>query len=146
MNIDRILCPIDFSDSNSAANDYACMLADATAGQIVYLHCWLPNVYETSPAYVDTLAEQERLLGELKSFVHPNHDDIKASYVVEMGSPTEKIVDFANDNGIDLIIMGTHGRTGIRRLVMGSVAEAVVQNADCPVLALKSRTGAHLEA
>ncbi len=137
MDIKRILCPIDFSDFNQAANEYASVLAKSTGASIVYLHVSLPDVSYGTYMYVDMEqqeAEDKKRLEEIK----PSIEGIEASYVVEFGSPTDRIVEYAAENDIDLVVMGTHGRTGLRRVIMGSVAEAVVRKAECPVLALKS--------
>ena len=138
MNIKRLLCPIDFSEFNRSANEYASMLAKSTGAKIVYFHAYLPDVYETPPAYFDAEKETSRLLKKLKEFIQPAHEDIDAQYVVEPGTATSAIVQYAAENNVDLIVMSTHGRTGFSRLIMGSVAEAVVRKADCPVLALKA--------
>ena len=140
MNINRILCPIDFSEFNSAANEYASMLAQSTGARIIYLHAYVPDVYETPPAYFDAAKETRDLTRKMEEFVKPVGGGVASSYVIEFGLPTDRIVHYANENEIDLIVMGTHGRTGLRRVLMGSVAEAVVRKANCPVLALKSDT------
>lgn len=138
MNIKRILCPIDFSIFNKAANEYACELAASTGAEIVYLHSWLPNALEQTPMYFEADKEAERLQKLIEEFIEPTNKSINASWIIEFGSPTDRIVEYASENNVDLIVMGTHGRTGLRRLVMGSVAEAVVRRASCPVIAVKS--------
>lgn len=137
MNIKKILCPIDFSDFNESANAYASVLAKSTGAEIVYLHVSLPDVPFGSYAYVDPEQEEKQVLKQLET-IRPTVDGIRASHVVECGPPKDRIVEYANENEIDLIVMGTHGRSGLGRLLMGSVAEAVVRKAECPVLALKS--------
>ena len=137
MNIKKILCPIDFSDFNESANAYASVLAKSTSAEIVYLHVSLPDVPFGSYAYVDPEQEEKQNLKQLKT-IRPTVDGVRASHVLECGSPNDRIVEYANENDVDLIVMGTHGRTGLGRLLMGSVAEAVVRKAECPVLALKS--------
>jgi universal stress protein A len=138
MHINKILCPIDFSDFNQAANEYACILAKSTGAEIVYLHASLPlaTTYG-SYGYIDMDEEAQRDQKRLEK-IKPTIDDIKASHEIRFGTPAVMIVDFANEHDVDLIVMGTHGRTGVRRVVMGSVAEAVVRRAKCPVLAIKS--------
>jgi nucleotide-binding universal stress UspA family protein len=81
-------------------------------------------------------ADERKRLEEIK----PTVEGVQASYEVEFGSPASMIVEFAQEHNVDLIVMGTHGRTGWRRIAMGSVAESVVRNVDCPVLAIKSET------
>lgn len=138
MNIKRILCPIDFSEYNQSANEYACALAQSTGAMIVYFYAHLSDVYSTPPKVFDTDEEMQKWTSKLQEFVKPAKDGIDAAYIVEFGIPTERIVHYANHHQIDLIVMSTHGRTGLSRVIMGSVAEAVVRKADCPVLAIKT--------
>lgn len=139
MNIKRILCPIDFSNFNEAANTYASLLAQSSGAEIIYLHVSVPEVPYGSYAYIDMRQEEENDRKRLEE-IKPTVAGVPTKHVVEFGLPSEKIVEYANENAIDLIVMGTHGRTGLKRVFMGSVAETVVRKADCPVLALKSGT------
>lgn len=138
MEIDRILCPIDFSENNHAANDYASALAKSSGARIIYLHAYIPDVYANPPAHFDADKEYQRVQEKLEAFVKPTEEDVQASYVVESGKATDAIVRYAGLNDIDLVVMGTHGRSGATRLVMGSVAESVVRHAKNPVLTVKS--------
>jgi universal stress protein A len=137
MDLKNILCPIDFSNFNQAANKYASMLADSSGAKITYLHVSLPDVAYGTYVYVDMNEQEARDRKRLEE-IKPTIDGIEAFYAVEFGSPSDRIVEYAKENGVDLIVMGTHGRTGLGRVIMGSVAEAVVRRAECPVLALKS--------
>ncbi len=139
MKLKKILCPIDFSDFSHAANEYASLLAESSGAEIIYLHVALPDVTFSSYAYVDLQKEAELDQKRLEE-IQPTIGGIKASHEIEFGSPSNTIADFADEHDVDLIVMGTHGRTGWRRVTMGSVAEAVVRNASCPVLAIKSKT------
>ena len=139
MQLNKILCPIDFSKFSNAANDYASLLAESSGAEIIYLHVSLPDVTVSSYAYVDLQQESSNELQRLEE-IKPTVSGVKASYEIEFGTPTTSIVKFANEHEVDLIVMGTHGRTGWRRVTMGSVAEAVVRSASCPVLAIKSET------
>jgi nucleotide-binding universal stress UspA family protein len=101
-------------------------------------------VYEEDIAYVegfgaylppaDLAGEKQRL-----DQVLPTLPEVPCRHALIMGHPADAIVQYAQnkDHGIDLIAMGTHGRTGLSRLLMGSVAEAVVRRAPCPVLTIK---------
>lgn len=139
MNIQHILVPIDFSESNQTLNGYASVLAQATGAKITYMHVSQPDVPYGSYAYIDVEQEEARDQKQLES-IEPTLPGIRAEHVVTLGAPAEKIVDYARENGVDLIVMGTHGRTGLRRALMGSIAESVVRHAECPVLALKPAT------
>jgi len=126
------LVPIDFSQPNHLANEYASELAMANHAQLIYLHAigdekkWVAH----SPAHQVTPDLQH-----LRS-IQPSFANVKASHIIEYGSPGETIVEFAKKNDIDLIVMGTHGRTGLSRVLMGGVAEQVVQRAPCPVMTI----------
>ena len=69
--------------------------------------------------------------------IKPTLDNVEYEHQLLLGHPADAIVDFATEHHIDLVVMGTHGRTGVARLVMGSIAEAVVRRAECPVLTVK---------
>lgn len=142
MNLNRILCPIDFSEYNHSANAYASTLASTTGARIIYLHAFLPDHFENPPAHFDAEKTEKQLTQKMEEFIKPDAEEIACSYVVENGLPAERIVAYANSNNVDLIVIGTHGRTGLRRLLMGSVAEAVVRRAECPVLAIKAEANA----
>jgi nucleotide-binding universal stress UspA family protein len=79
--------------------------------------------------------------GELKEKlqrVQPQDEDVAVSHLLEEGDPADQILRVAQEGGYDLVVMGTHGRTGLGRLLMGSVAEKVMRKAPCPVLVAKA--------
>lgn len=137
MDINRILCPIDFSDFNQAANEYASMLAKSCGASIVYLYVSQPQIPYDAYAYVNIESDLDADLRILKE-TKPTIAGVDASHVVEYGMASDRIVEYANHHDIDLIVIGTHGRTGLKRVLMGSVAETVVRKAECPVLAIKT--------
>jgi nucleotide-binding universal stress UspA family protein len=144
VHIQKILFPTDFSDTSSAALGHALMLAHRFDAVLTMLHAAAPNETakdlrfpEVDPAtdeFEDTLAEQlAQIVGaepsrkiRLERVVHRNPD------------PVEEICSFSTSNNIDLIIMGTHGRTGLRHLLSSSVTEHVVRSANCPVMTVKA--------
>lgn len=138
MNIKRILCPIDFSEFNQPANEYASMLARSTGARIIYLHAYIADPHATPPEFFEAEKTEAQLRKKLEEFVTPVGGGVASSYIVDYGLAAERIVNYANNYDVDLIVIGTHGRTGLSRIFMGSVAEAVVRNADCPVLAIKA--------
>jgi len=100
----------------------------------------LLDLYKDEPArrarIMTATLEHSQVL--LKQFCHAWVDPLpKVRYLVVNGNPFEKIVDAATDYRIDLIVLATHGRTGVKRLLIGSVAEKVVRHAPCPVLTIK---------
>jgi nucleotide-binding universal stress UspA family protein len=142
-----ILVAADFSGQSRAAFDVACSLADEKQSRLNVLHVVEPmpgaewpgsfgEVY-TMPlddeGRIPVVALQEKLRGSYA----PNRP-IDTSYHVGEGIVADEILREAQAVGAELIVMGTHGRTGLRRLLAGSVAEAVLRRARCPVLALHS--------
>ncbi len=137
MKIANILCPVDFSTTSREAIDHASTLARRHNADIHFVY-----VYE--PVYVggDTLGapiqpappDIEPIRQQLQA-VRPTGDgDITCHHELLFGFPGGALVGYAAAHNIDLIVMGTHGRSGVSRLLMGSVAEAVMRSATCPVL------------
>ncbi len=145
VQIQRILCPVDFSDSSDHAMRYAAALAENFKSELTLLHVVAPLVAalpgetalpNTLQANIDELAEacRERLeqtVGKLAPL------GLTVQHKVLNGVPFIEIIRYARDAEIDLIVMGTHGRTGLGHLLIGSVAERVVRKAPCPVLTVK---------
>ena len=142
----RILVPTDFSEPSDAALDYARALARTFGASLRVLHVVessLPagplgsEIYVADAAglYTAHASESESKLAEL---VTPaDRAGFNATTDVIPGSGAETIVSYAQAHGVDLIVMGTHGRTGLPHLFMGSVAEHVVRTAHCPVLTVR---------
>lgn len=131
--ITRILCPVDFSEPSMEALAYAEELALATKATLIVGHAFdKPATYElgdqTEPA--DESIKQQ-LLGI--------ESTVPLERYLHAGSPGKVICWLAEDQGCDLIIMGTRGRTGLSHLVFGSVAEYVLQHAHCPVMTIRIR-------
>jgi nucleotide-binding universal stress UspA family protein len=147
--IRRILCPLDFSRFSRHALDQAVALARECAAEITAFHVFAPApltavVPVGTPVVIDALrlspSRRATLLSEVREFTE--EVDCGGTVVhldVVEGDPVETILDRADAWPADLIIMGTHGRTGIERLVVGSVAERVIRRASCPVLTVPRR-------
>jgi universal stress protein A len=150
--LERILVPVDFSPGSHIALEYAAFLAAKVGASIDVLHVMEPHPYPAAEAVVQlgggavkqTLAEfarseagkaMEKLLADAEG--HPGIGSVKGR--LESGRPSEVIAQTAHDAGYDLIVMGTHGRTGLSRLFLGSVAEQVQRLARCPVLTVRLR-------
>ena len=140
----RIFCPIDFSDASRAAMEVAADLARRSGADLVLLHAYPIPGYTfpdgsvvASPKMMQDLADQaERHLQEWRG----DAAKIAGSPVTTqkaIGEPAAEIVAFARSAGVDLVVVGTHGRTGIEHALMGSVAERVVRRAHCPVLTVR---------
>jgi nucleotide-binding universal stress UspA family protein len=135
MNPKKILCPIDFSSFNHSANKLATLLAAQSGGEIIYLTVPEQNSAEDYQYAMERIAEKE--LDRLRAY-RPGLPTIPCDHIVKISSNTAKrIVEFAEEIEADLIVMATHGRTGLHRLLMGSVAEAVVRTAKCSVLTVR---------
>jgi universal stress protein A len=142
----HILVPIDFSPDAEEALDYACELA-AALGAVIHLVSALGPIGELplSQRMIDELSvEHRRGLDQLAA--RRRRQAAFAPPVVAAADPRDLILATAAQIDADLIVMGTHGRRGISRLVLGSVAEDIVRRAPCPVLAVRFGIGPlHLE-
>jgi nucleotide-binding universal stress UspA family protein len=148
MNIElkRILCPVDFSDNSLHALDYAIALAQRQEAELVLLHVVQPSLLSASmdpflPEYDMTVMENymdacKRQLKELTERVIAQ-DHPATTSALRTGTPFLEIVTAARELDSDLIVVGTHGRTGLAHVMIGSVAEKVVRKAPCPVLTVK---------
>jgi universal stress protein A len=138
----RILCATDFSDTAEAAWEIACDLARTHRADLVLVHAFteLPVYPEVAVAGVQRVWEEQRLwvqqaLDQRVGAARARGVEARALFAT--GPAPETIVDTATEERADLIVIGTHGRTGLTRLVIGSVAERVVRIAPCPVLIVK---------
>ncbi len=137
MNAKKILFPIDFSYASNAALPYAASLAKESNAQLLIAHVnELPSAYAGEMYYGLLNPSREELMGMLHN-VKPADSSTAVSYHLIEGNPVGAIVHFAKEENVDLIVIGSHGRTGIVRALMGSVAEGVVRKAHCPVLVYK---------
>jgi nucleotide-binding universal stress UspA family protein len=145
LRIERILCPVDFSEPSAKAYDYAYSLAKHYQAELLVEHVVQP-LQAAYPYYAfpevtlqDTWSslssEAEKGLRQLVS-AHARNG-LHPKCFVQQGLPWECILSFAEEKSADLIVMGTHGRRGFDRLTMGSVTERVVRKARCPVLAVR---------
>ncbi|MBI3048100.1 MAG: universal stress protein [Acidobacteria bacterium] len=129
----RILVPTDFSASSDAALGYARMFAWTSGGALHLLHVCGDRL---TPPHAEGHRDREpaalrRIRDRLTEADQRHRLKIR---VVERAAPAEAILDYARTADIDLIVMGTHGRSGVTHLLMGSVSEKVVRSAPCPVL------------
>jgi universal stress protein A len=140
----RILCATDFSDTAEAAWELACELARTHQAELVLVHVFieLPVYPEVAVTTIQRVWEEQRAWVEeqLADRVEAaTKRGLAARYLFRTGTAPEEIAQAATDENADLVVVGTHGRTGINRLVIGSVAERVVRIAPCPVLTVKPR-------
>lgn len=140
-SIHTILHPTDFSKPAEYAFHLACSLARDHGARVVVLHvASSPISYGELLAYLPPDEFKEKLWDSLRAIQHsdPEIRELRVETEMAEGDPAREIVRTAQDIGCDLIVMGTHGRTGLERLLMGSVAERVVRKAPCPVLTAKA--------
>jgi len=150
MNIARILVPVDFSECSGAAFTYACDLARKLDAKVTLLHVWdvpflWPSVGDTmvtvpteEPMTVAQLVKK-RATEEIARFLNDNAPrGVDVTARLEMGDPVRVVCDYAQKSNHDLVVMGTHGRTGLSRVLAGSVAENIVRHCSVPVLTVRT--------
>ncbi len=147
MQMKQILFPTDFSHTGDSALALATSLARDTGAKLLIVHVEEPPVaYGGGEMYYGlpepATDDLKRMLGE----VLPADKQVPYEHHLITGSPSTAIVEFATSHDVDLIVLGTHGRTGLSRLLMGSVAEAIVRRAPCPVLTYKRRRDKEVKA
>jgi len=135
IHVDKILYPTDFSSHSTQAYFHAVGLAEQYGARLTILYVYTPGLEETAGG-------DRRFWKSQLEQVRPSNPDIPVSHVFLDGDPATEIVRYAADAGIDVIVLGTHGRTGVERLLMGSVAEKVMRDAHCSVLVVKLPKGA----
>jgi nucleotide-binding universal stress UspA family protein len=144
--IQHILVPTDFSEYADYALDYAVELAKSFQARVTVLYVYyLPSIAlgEVSPAVIDeTLEAMETNARQQaqKALARVLNAGLQGDSVIVEGAPFQMIIDTAKEKAVDLIVMGTHGRTGLTHVLMGSVAERVVRMAPCPVLVTRGRS------
>ena len=164
MNVTKILVPIDYSGQSDRALQWGASLAEKYGARLLLLHVipqasedlsepsaertdpLLPFTLDNPAVYrapsaleevmtVDLVEKAENDLRDLA--VATLNDRVSVSPTVGVGEPAKEIVRLARDEAVDLIVMGTHGRSGLRHVLLGSVAETVMHTAPCPVFTVK---------
>jgi len=139
----QILVPTDFSEAANAARTYATMLADAFGATLHVLNV-IPDPlamgWGADAAYLPQLLErtEQNVREQLESTLTPEErKKFHVQSAVDIGVPVDCIVEYADKHGIDLIVMGTHGRGTVERLWVGSVTQGVLRRASCPVVVVQ---------
>ena len=146
MTVQHILVPTDFSEYADCALDYAIELAKTLQARLTFLH-----VIHLTPmamgeigasglvSYLEEIeTDAQQRMEILLNRIH--QEGLEGDTSIVQGVPFQSIVDMARNEDIDMIVMGTHGRTGLTHALMGSVAERVVRLAPCPVLVTRGTT------
>lgn len=147
IDLKRILVPTDFSTHSRNALRYAAALAEKFGAELLLLNVvqdlalFVPDVITAGPVMIpqldELLASVRAALGRLIAEFDVDGQTLTGLTVkaeVVEGTPFHEIIEYARGHSVDLIVMGTHGRGALTRLLMGSVAEKVVRKAPCPVL------------
>jgi nucleotide-binding universal stress UspA family protein len=138
--------PLDGSDFSFRAAEYAINLAKLTGGEILCVHAVvdLPYIEYMGPGiltvtrYINEAKKQtEEWFSQIKSKAAKQGIQVTADTIFNLPSVAESIINYASEQKADLIVIGTRGRSGLKRLVLGSVASAVVAHAGCPVLVVR---------
>jgi len=142
----KILLCTDFSDNSRPALEYAVAYAKTFGAELMVLHIinssqiGYPSLEEGVPVDIRSALDsiQQSVSKALELVTKECSEIHKVTTHSRVGSPAYEIVRFADENSAGLIVMGTHGWTGFKHLIMGSTAENVVRTAECPVLTVRS--------
>jgi universal stress protein A len=137
LHFETILHPTDFSAPSHHAWRLACCLARDHGAKLILAHVrpLSTMLYASTSMIHDDLSEMQVRM-QLQDVV-PTDSKLKVDRYLLDGEPSEALIEFLEENPADLVVMGSHGRTGLTRLVMGSVASDLVRRAPCPVLIVK---------
>ncbi|QDU29686.1 Putative universal stress protein [Anatilimnocola aggregata] len=139
MQAKKILLPVDFSTAGEAALKMATMLARDGGGTLIILHVEEPPMaYGGGELYYGLVEPDRTELSRMLHEIKPSDPSIPVVYRLVTGDPATSVVQAAEEEGVDFIVVGSHGRTGLGRLLMGSVAESIVRHAKCPVVTVKA--------
>lgn len=143
IQVSRILVPLDFSEHADPVLEWALHLAEEHRAAVVLLHVYhlpvefqqLEGAYLPADFWTNVKEEAEQQLERYAERAKARGTAVET--VVREGYPATVIVDEVDNLDADLVVIGTHGRTGLKHLLLGSIAERVVQQAPCPVLTVK---------
>lgn len=146
--IQRVLIPIDFSKTSASAAEYGCALAARLGADVTLLHVYSPGIVALPDAVYAPTPEESRTMADA-ALAHVEamattleRDGLIIHCEAVDGFAADAIVECAQRKRVDLIVMGTHGRRGVSHLLLGSVAEATLRRAPCPVLTIGDRCAA----
>jgi len=145
LNINKVLVPIDFSDYSKDALNYSINFIKCFKAELYLVYVIEPVIYPPDfsatqitipPTDLEVMKNAEENLSQLMKNEIPK--DIKATKIIKTGKPFFEIIETAKDENIDLIIIASHGHSGIEKILFGSTAEKVIKKAPCPVLSLRT--------
>ena len=148
----KIICALDLSEHSKVVADYATMLAKMSGASVVAVYA-APTLtqytgFHVPPNTIDSVVGEIVSGAEkaMSTFVAEHFADVPVKSEVVVGYAAEEILALAENEQADIIVMGTHGRKGIDRILFGSVAEKVVKNSPLPVLTIRPAADASEEA
>jgi len=142
IKIERILFPTDFSECAEHAQQYATELAKRFETKLYLMHVLDTRIYGHLEPFANTVwsiydAKEQAAKSITEIVPEKERKALQVESLVREGTPFVEIIKFAKEAEIDLIVLGTHGRTGLTHMLIGSVAEKVVRKAPCPVLTIR---------
>lgn len=140
MKAAKIVFPTDFSECRHAMSVATSLARDTGAEIIIVYVSEPPAAYGDGEVHLDLLRQNDQMLESMLKELVPTDPGVRYRHRLLHGDPATEILREAKQEQADLIVVGTHGRTGLMRLLMGSVAEAVVRRSTCPVLTVKRPT------
>ncbi|MCA9162458.1 MAG: universal stress protein [Pirellulaceae bacterium] len=144
MNHRKILFPTDFSHTGDAALEMATSLARDQGAKLLIAHVEEPPaVYSAGEMYYGMPNPMTEDLKAMLQQVKPTDESVPFEHHLVAGDPADAIVRLAEEEQVEMIVLGSHGRTGLSRLLMGSVTESIVRHAKCPVLTVKQPAKSH---
>lgn len=141
--IKNILCAVDFSEISTKVADYTGLLAKALNASVTVIHVApslapFVGLHGSQSSMEDFIRETvSKAEQSMDSFIRENFSDVEVSGTILSGYADEEILKFVKHGSVDLIILGTHGRRGMDKVLFGSVAERVVKSASIPVLTIR---------
>lgn len=133
----KILFPLDFSRTAPAVAEHVALMVENFGSELHVIHVVPSYEHHAFASFSQVMHEiKEQALKEIDKFVSQHLPDVKAVNQVVSGHTGRRIVSYAQEHGISLIIMGTHGRTELGSLVFGSVAQRVVHSSTVPVMSI----------
>ncbi len=144
--VKKILIPIDFSEHSLFALDYAKLFAEKFNAELILLNVVEPVMFvaDLTMGQINVPSIESELIQKSESKIKEIADVLKDKYnvrgLVKLGKPYAEIIETAKSENIDLIVIGSHGHTGVEHLLFGSTAEKVIRKATCPVLIVRPQT------
>jgi nucleotide-binding universal stress UspA family protein len=147
IDFDRILCATDFSDFSNRTLFYGISLANEFNAKLFVCHIVdQPSIAAYSEAYIDPTDQKKDAFNYAKKILDPFFEPHALTWElsIRIGQPTDEILGLAQEKKIDLVIAATHGRSGIKRFIIGSVTERLIRKLKCPLLVVNSLEQGHI--